>query len=207
VHHYGSQTFQSLQDDKVLDYVAICKRNDAHLAERWGKDFWKQKQEPSPPNPSGLCLNLGCGMRHLPGYVNIDNRHEALDWDEENKTLFFDITKPLPFGDGSVDMVRAYDILEHISSADVIPLMNEIWRVLKPGAVFESLTPDAEMGQGAFQDPTHRSFWVENSWLYYSLPEWRNLYGIKADFNVESIERVQTDSRVYHLHVVARARK
>lgn len=43
VHHEGSKTFKAMD----VDYDAICKRNDAHLAEKWGPDFWnKQAIEP-----------------------------------------------------------------------------------------------------------------------------------------------------------------
>ncbi len=36
VHHEGSQTFKTMD----VDYEALCKRNDAHLAETWGEGFW-----------------------------------------------------------------------------------------------------------------------------------------------------------------------
>ena len=36
VHHYGSQTFKTMD----VDYNAICKRNDANIAAKHGKDFW-----------------------------------------------------------------------------------------------------------------------------------------------------------------------
>ena len=36
LHHIGSQTFKIMD----VDYEETCKRNDAHLAEKWGKDFW-----------------------------------------------------------------------------------------------------------------------------------------------------------------------
>lgn len=39
VHHEGSKTFKAMD----VDYDAICKRNDAHLAAKWGRDFWKQQ--------------------------------------------------------------------------------------------------------------------------------------------------------------------
>ncbi len=86
--------------------------------------------------------------------------------------------------------------------------MEEIYRVLKPGGMFESSTPSTD-GRGAFQDPTHVSFWNINSWLYYSDDAYRNLYGIKADFEILKAEDSVPDPkfRVVHTHVKARARK
>ena len=40
VHHEGSQTFNDLEKAGVLNYVETCKRNDEHLAKRWGPEFW-----------------------------------------------------------------------------------------------------------------------------------------------------------------------
>lgn len=149
-----------------------------------------------------LRLNLGCGFRHVTGYENIDNRPEV------RPDLLHDITLGLPYDNSSVDEVRAYDILEHIPIGKTMALIEEIYRVLKPGGKFESYTPDAEFGQGAFQDPTHISFWVENSWLYYSHPAYRKLYSTKANFST-IIKRIETSKsgRVYHLHVLAIAIK
>lgn len=148
-------------------------------------------------------LNLGCGFRLLENFINIDKRPEV------KPDLICDVTKGLPYDDNSVDKVVAFDFLEHIPLGKTIEVIEEIWRVLKHGEQLESLTPDAERGQGAFQDPTHVSFWVENSWLYYSHPAYRRLHSIKANFQITELKRIETDkqARVYHLHVKATALK
>lgn len=43
VHHFGSQTFEAMEKAGQINYADTCRRNDEHLAERWGADFW-QKQ-------------------------------------------------------------------------------------------------------------------------------------------------------------------
>ncbi len=200
VHHEGSKTFAAMMPDN--EYAEICKRNDAHLAEKWGKSFWQQQAINSSPSPQGLCLNLGCGYHHMEGFINIDNRAEV------KPDLVCDVLEGLPYGDNSVDEVRAFDFLEHIPLGKQVDVITEIWRVLKPGGLFDSFTPSTD-GRGAFQDPTHVSFWNRNSWLYYSDPQYRNLYGIKADFEIENIEDTEPDPAwmIIHTHVIARARK
>lgn len=66
-----------------------------------------------------------------------------------------------------IGVIRAKDFLEHIHPAHVVGLVNQIHRNLAPGGWLLTLTPSTD-GRGAFQDPTHVSFWNENSWLYYT---------------------------------------
>lgn len=198
VHHFGSQTFNSMMP--LSEYNSICTRNDAHLAERWGKNWVNQAVSDIPSD--GLRINLGCGYSHIPGYVNIDIREEV------KPDLVCDVLQGLPYEDSTVDAVRAYDFLEHIPIGQTSRVMTEIWRVLKPGGVFDSLTPSTD-GRGAFQDPTHVSFWNRNSWFYYSKAEYRKLYGIQANFELLEAEDIETDPANYiiHTHVVAKAVK
>lgn len=202
VHHEGSRTFNEMQGKGEVDYDAVVKASGEHLIERWGKDIFARQEISSSPAPKGLCLNLGCGYGHLEGFVNIDNREEVAP------DMVCDVLDGLPYEDGSVDMVRADDFLEHIPIGKTIQVVTEIWRVLKPGGIFESLTPSTD-GRGAFQDPTHVSFWNANSWLYYTDPESRRLYGMVPDFEVVSIEdRVTSEPlQIIHTHAILKARK
>jgi hypothetical protein len=61
-------------------------------------------------------------------------------------------------------------------------MMNEIYRVLVPGGWLISMTPSTD-GRGAFQDPTHCSYWNSNSFWYYTRREQRDFVpGIMARF-------------------------
>jgi glycosyltransferase involved in cell wall biosynthesis len=105
----------------------------------------------------------------------------------------YDLRKKWPFGDASIGVIRAYDFLEHIphcrdSSCKHEPpyctvgVMNEIYRVLVPGGWLLSATPSTD-GRGAFQDPTHCSFWNPNSFWYYTRAQQRQYVpGITARF-------------------------
>ena len=43
VHHIGSQTFSIMQKSGQINYKEICQRNDEHLAEKWGPNFWENQ--------------------------------------------------------------------------------------------------------------------------------------------------------------------
>jgi SAM-dependent methyltransferase len=126
-----------------------------------------------------LRLNLGSNDRRFPGYASVDIAPPA--------DILADLTKPWPWEDSSVAAVKAFHIFEHLP--DSMNTMNELWRVCKPGAIIEMEVPNAAHGAGAFQDPTHKSFWTMNTFWYFAdgTPHRERLgkaYGIKARFRV-----------------------
>jgi glycosyltransferase involved in cell wall biosynthesis len=130
-------------------------------------------------------LNLGCCDAAIAGFVNVDIvAGPGVD-------QVADLAAPWPWSDNSVEYVRAWDIIEHLP--DKIMTMNEIYRVLMPGGRAEIAVPTTD-GTGAFQDPTHVSFWNRRSFLYYEAgnpyrERFANSYGIKARFRTVS-ERI-----------------
>jgi SAM-dependent methyltransferase len=123
-------------------------------------------------------LNLGCADRHLDGYVNVDICEPA--------EQIADLEGPWPWGESSVDEVVAEDIFEHLE--DRIFTMNELHRVLKPNGRATIVVPDA-CGPGQWQDPTHRSGWVMNSFQYwqhgsFAYGRLAQAYGIRGPFRI-----------------------
>jgi SAM-dependent methyltransferase len=88
-----------------------------------------------------------------------------LSIDKFNGDIIHDLETGIPLQDNSCGIIRAYDALEHIKNSQF--LMSEIHRVLVPGGILLSSTPSTD-GRGAFQDPTHISFWNQNSFWYYT---------------------------------------
>ena len=83
-----------------------------------------------------LRVDIGGGLAPRPGFVNLDPVHGEGDWKRQAQDL------PWPCGDGDVDRVNAFHCLEHIpAGADRIGVMNEAWRVLRPGGVFQIHVP------------------------------------------------------------------
>ncbi len=79
-----------------------------------------------------------------------------------------DLRQPWPWPDNSVFAFRAQDFLEHLP--DKMHTMSEIHRCLVPGGWLLSSTPSTD-GRGAFQDPTHVSYWNSNSFWYWTRPD------------------------------------
>jgi hypothetical protein len=125
-------------------------------------------------------LNLGCCDAPLGGFVNVDLVPGA------GVDQLADLRQAWPWTDGSVGFIRAWDIIEHLP--DKIFTMNEMWRVLQPGGKAEIAVPTTD-GSGAFQDPTHVSFWNRRSFLYYEAgnpyrERFANSYGVRAKFRI-----------------------
>jgi len=53
-----------------------------------------------------------------------------------------DVTKRLPLKDSCVDIYQSEDVYEHIEPEKLTTVINEIYRVLKPGGIFRLSLPD-----------------------------------------------------------------
>ncbi len=132
-------------------------------------------------------LNLGCSDALEPGFTNVDCVSPDLDdWSSGLDFELVNLALDWPWLDSSVEHIRAFDVIEHLP--DKIHTMNEAWRVLKPGGTFEIAVPTTD-GPGAWQDPTHVSFWNRNSFMYFEngnphLVRFGKAYGIKCAFRV-----------------------
>ena len=82
-----------------------------------------------------LSLHLGSGIHRLPGWVNVDLYGMQPD-------LHWDLRRPLPFPDSSARAVFLEHVLEHFTLADVLDILEECHRVLKPGGVIRVGVPD-----------------------------------------------------------------
>jgi predicted SAM-dependent methyltransferase len=84
-----------------------------------------------------LCINIGCGSRPLPGWVNLDAaRSDKID-------VVWDLRRGLPFPDESCTAIFGEHVIEHIPKAGAELLLRECHRVLQPGGVVRLSTPDA----------------------------------------------------------------
>jgi glycosyltransferase involved in cell wall biosynthesis len=103
-----------------------------------------------------LKVDLGGGLYPREGYMTID-QHDA--------DIICDLNDGIPLPDNSVGVLNASHVIEHLR--DPIKTMREIHRVLAHGGWALIEVPSTD-GRGAWQDPTHVSFWNEHSFWYYT---------------------------------------
>lgn len=133
-------------------------------------------------------LEIGIGTRGQPDTtVSIDKSSFS------NADIIRDVAKRgLPFEDNTFDKVYCYEMLEHIEDyEDLIFTINEIWRVLKPFAIWSFSVP---IGANGMMHITHHRVFYKESFEYYKtdLPEdyeyMRKSDGIVARFAMSWID-------------------
>jgi predicted SAM-dependent methyltransferase len=83
-------------------------------------------------------LNLGCGERFHPDWINIDLTSGR------SGVIAHDLAKGIPFSPDSADAVYLAAVFEHIRRNDAANFLREIYRVLKPGGIVRVGVPDLE---------------------------------------------------------------
>jgi len=97
-----------------------------------------QKSDSNLKPSSDRMLNIGCGRRYHRDWVNLD-----LESNDSN-VIRHDVNKGIPFEQGHFDAVYHSHILEHLDPGDGQKLIQECYRVLKPGGVLRIVVPDLE---------------------------------------------------------------
>lgn len=105
-------------------------------------------------------LHIGCGFAKREGYINVDSV-EAVKPD-----VLWNLNEfPYPFENNTFDEVLAYSILEHLD--DVVKVMEELHRVMKPNAVLDITVPYWD-GFGFASDPTHKTMFTEHTFEFFT---------------------------------------
>lgn len=138
------------------------------------------------PEDKQVLLDLACGDSKREGYYGID-KYATASTDYTFDLL--DTSKSWPIADGVVDDIVCNHFFEHIPGLDRPRFMEELYRVLKPGAKAQIVVP-YWTSMRSVQDFTHA--WppvAESSFLYFN-KQWREanrlthgLYDVKCDFD------------------------
>lgn len=104
-------------------------------------------------------LHLGCGASKIPGTIAVDiNPRSAAD-------VLCDLDHfPYPFRDHTFDRIICEHVLEHLKS--LIPVMEELHRIAKPGGRIEIIAPYFS-SIFFYRDPTHRIFFTAHTLDYF----------------------------------------
>lgn len=133
------------------------------------------------PKNKLIKVNLGCGLRCLPDWINIDGslvgllkskKFKSLNsllykfagsstyygFEEFNSILqstdihFQNLVNGIPLHDRSADIVFSSHFLEHLTKTDGLDFLSECYRILKPGGIFRLLTPDLDIAFEMFKN-------------------------------------------------------
>ncbi len=142
-------------------------------------------------------INIGGGFQRIDGFQNVDKVQCVDNEGKEYTDIICDIEhEKLPFEDNSVDEIACYETLEHLR--DLIPAMNEMWRVLKPDGILKGKVPGTH--EGAFADPTHVRYFVPASFDYFTgvnkYNAWQPARPKMADYGVKPWYKISVDDKI-----------
>lgn len=146
-------------------------------------------------------LNLGCGKTKESGQFGVDIMNfDCVD-------LIADLNEGIPLPSKTFKYVVGKDFLEHLKPENGIKIMEEIYRVLDFGGKFEFLVPSTDgNNMGAFQDPTHYSFWNEKKFWYFLDDKYgkgfRALYNIDCRFMPRALNTFWNEHNVTYVYGV-----
>jgi predicted SAM-dependent methyltransferase len=153
------------------------------VATRTAKAFARMRAERS------LLLNIGASGSHLPGWV-------SLDLLPDERGIRLDVRDPWPLIDGSAAAIRSEHMIEHLSYAEAHHYFDEAFRVLEPGGVCRTCTPDLEgiVAEYRRRDPAILELHREHG---YAAPTWAHfvnnyfrLWGHRFIFDAEALEAI-----------------
>jgi SAM-dependent methyltransferase len=121
-------------------------------------------------------LNLGCGDKILPGYINVDVVEARAG---KSPDVICDLHQLTPFPDNHADEVLAVHVVEHFWRWEVEAILREWVRVLKPGGRMVLECPNLLSACEAFlRDPDNGSRpdrqGQRTMWVFYGDPQWND---------------------------------
>jgi len=147
-------------------------------------------------------LNLGCGDKILPGYVNVDVVESRRGFKPD---VLCDLHQLTPFENDSVDEILSVHVVEHFWRWEVVGILREWVRVVKPGgtmilecpnllaACHELLqNPDVATGPGQEGQRT--------MWVFYGDPAWQDpLMNHRWGYSPRSLAQVMHEAGLVNL--------
>ena len=146
---------------------------------------------------SKVKLNLGCGDKIIPGYINIDAVSSRAG---SKPDLIADIRDLKNVKTSIADEILAVHVIEHFHYWEVVPLLSSWRRILKPGGKIILECPNLLFAcQMIVNDPEMRSSPGKDGqmsmWSLYGDPAWKDpLMCHKWAYTPESLKRVMKEA-------------
>jgi predicted SAM-dependent methyltransferase len=101
-------------------------------------------------------LHLACGKNVIPGWVNIDI-------EAGNGVYAWDLRRPLPIPDSTIELIYSEHFLEHIELEQGEALLRDCLRALIPGGIVRLSTPDLDFMVGQYREGKIEE-WSDMNW-------------------------------------------
>jgi len=107
---------------------------------------WKvRKYIQDTPEPK---LQIGCGANLLDGWLNT-----GISYQECRDGMYLNAGKRFPFPDATFNYIFSEHLFEHLTYPQAMNMLEESYRVLKPGGVMRVATPNLRFLLGLYQEP------------------------------------------------------
>ncbi|NDV61639.1 methyltransferase domain-containing protein [Puniceicoccales bacterium CK1056] len=161
----------------------------------WSPEARYLKQSTSPK------LHIGCGHHPLDSWLNTD-MHLA-----SKNSFYLNATRRFPYPDNAFDYIFSEHLIEHLSYSQGRVMLDECFRVLRPGGVIRTATPDLAFVIGtyfaepdeltkAYLDHQHKSSmpWAPADDPVYYINNFVRDWGHQFIYDRESLSRSLADS-------------
>jgi len=139
-------------------------------------------------------IAVGCGKRNYgPDWYHVDG-------DKSHTHLYgFDITQLL-FNNDSVDLIYASHILEYFDREEVIPVLKEWQRVLRPGGILRIAVPNFMIMAKLYMDgryqlkdflgPLYGRMQMDDKWIYHkTCYDAQDLFELLSSIGMKKLRR------------------
>lgn len=134
--------------------------------------------------------NIGCGMSPTPEWTNFDNslslklarrpfltrllrtlglllpeQIEYIEFCRRHDIQWADATRRVPLDDGSVDVVYASHMLEHLDRDEAESFLREVRRILVKGGVVRIVVPDIRLKVSAYLEHGDADAFIESTYM------------------------------------------
>jgi SAM-dependent methyltransferase len=150
------------------------------VGRKWAEVLGLERAVPQAPARGSVAaplrLNLGCGDKILPGYVNVDVAPARAG---RAPDVICDLRRLEPFDADSADEILAIHVVEHFWRWEVVAVLREWLRVLRPGGRMVVECPNLLTAcEELLKDPARAAGpgpeGQRTMWVLYGDPGWRD---------------------------------